>query len=794
MRRFVILVALFFVTIPFGISISGCGKKTVAAVFCSGGDTGPIVGQLQTITLQPKITGISLNIGEQGQISAPSATDCKGNSVSVSAYIYSTTDMTIADVQPTTGRLCGGTWNRNTGGGIADYTTCNPTGKTGTANITAAATGGAVGNSNPVPVYIHPIVTSLQLGNASVDCANDPATNCSPAATTATSNNLGCTLLSNGCCSTPIVNSAPAYNSNSCVSQTQTAQLAARVYAGTVSAANNISCVVGSLTYTAQSAGIVTIDQNGLATAQQPGSTNITSNLSNAGASAGYFATCPPTTITLGIPLANGQTTTSIVATQNNPQPLTTIVTDKNNVQLSGVTLEYVTTTPQTIAASTSSTITPTLPGTTTITAQCIPPSCNTAPFNSIGFLGNGQPITSNDVILTTPGTNSTQLFIASTQSQYIIPIDFTTPSLGAPIRLPFVPNSIALSDDGSTIYLGNAYELMTFSAITNGLIGEFPGVPGTVLAVSPDNSTVVVSDSSRNLIYLASSTGSISSEIGGTATHAEFSPDSGTVYITDTAGSQLLVHSNFTGWHTLPQAIAPTDVAITVPAVGAYLGGASTTAVSYCASVTGTSGTTAISNFYPLVDTVANVTDRVVATSDGVHILGATVTNGPALVDIQPNHTVPPSPTPVPNVPTQACQQPVGPGYFGHTAVAVPLAGVTATAITGIPSTSDSAFAFVTYTGTGKLPQYVPATGAISYITLQGAAIAPVAGVVSTDNNTFYLGTSGDNLVHILTRGATGFVDTTTPIIPNLPSSTGTTGPYATPNLIVQKPKKSTS
>lgn len=795
MRRFVILVALFLVTIPFGISISGCGKKTAAVVYCSGGDSGPIVGQLQNITLQPRITGISLNVGEQGQISAPSATDCKGSAVSVSSYIYSTTDMTIADVQPTTGKLCGGTWNRNTGGGIADYTTCIPTGKTGTAYITAAATGGAVGNSNSIPVYIHPIVTSLQLGPASSasdplkGCGSaDPATNCSPAATTATSNNIGCTILPNGCCSTPIINTAPAFNPNACVSQGQTAQLAARVYAGTGSSQINISCEVGSLTYTAQSAGIVTIDQNGLATAQQPGSTNITSNLSNAGASAGYFATCPPVSIALGIPQSNGTTTLTGIAPQNNAQPLSAVVTDIHGVQLTGVTLEYVTTTPQTIAASTSGTITPTLPGTTTVTAQCIPSSCNTAPFNSIGYLGNGQPITSNDVTLITPGTNSTQLFIASTQSQYIIPIDFTTPSLGAPVRLPYVPNSIALSDDGSTIYLGNAYEMMTFSAVTNGLTGEYPGVPGTVLAVSPDNSTVVVSDASRNLIYLATSTGSITTEIGGTATHAEFSPDSGTVYITDTAGSQLLVHSTFTGWHTIPLTVAPTDVAITVPAVGAYFAGASTTAVSYCANVTSTSGTTATSNFYPQVDSIGNITDRVAATSDGQHILGATVSSTPTLVDIK-------FPNPLP--PTQACPVPVPANYFGNVRTgptSIPLAGVTATAITGIPSTSDSAFAFVTYTGTGKLPQYIPATGAISYITLQGAATAPVAGVVSTDNNTFYVGTAGDNLVHILTRGASGFVDTTTPIIPNLPSSTGTTGPYATPNLIVQKPKKSTS
>ena len=797
MRRFFILVVLFVFTIPFGISISGCAKKTVAAVYCNGGDTGPVVGQLYTTTLTPK-TGISLNVGEQGQTASPTSTDCKNNTVSVAAYTYSTTDMTLADVQPTTGRLCAGNWNRNTGGGIADYTTCNVTGNTGTAYIVASPNGGAVGSSNPIPIYVHPVVTSIQLGLASSDCLNDPATNCSPAATTATSNNAGCTILANGCCSAPIINTAPAFSPNACVSQSQTAQLAARVYAGTGSSQTNISCLAGSVPFAAQTSSIVTIDSTGLATAQQPGSTNITSSLANAGSSAGYFSTCPPATIALSIPQANGSTTvTTGIAPQNNAQPLTAIVTDKNGIQLTGVTLEYVTTTPQTIAASTSGTITPTFPGASTITAQCIPSACNPAPFNSIGYLGNGQPITSNDVILTTPGTNSTQLYIASTQSQYILPIDFTTTSLGAPVRLPFVPNSIALSDDGSTIYLGNAYEMMTFSAVTNGLTGEYPGVPGTVLAVSPDDSTVVVSDSSRNLIYMASSTGAISTEIGGTGTHAEFSPDSGTVYITDTVDNQLLVHSTYTGWITIPLTVTPTDVAITVPAVGAYFAGASTTARSYCSNATTTTAPTTSNNFYPLADTANNATDRLVATSDGLHILGATAAT-PALVDLKTMNTIQTAQGPVTTtgVPTQACPAAVvpGSGYFGHTATTVPLTGVTATAITGIPTTSDSAFAFVTYTGAGPLPQYVPTTGAITYITLQGAATAPVAGAVSTDNFTFYLGTAGDNLVHILTRGATGFVDTTTPIAPNLPSSTGTTGPYATPNLIVQKPKKATS
>ena len=129
MRRFVTLVALLFFTIPFGISISCCSKNA-PVVFCNGQDSGPVVGQVKTITLTPRIFGVSLNFSEMGTVGTPSALDCKGSNVSVTNYTWGTVDangkpdMTIADVVPTSGRVCAGTWNRNSGGGIADFTTC----------------------------------------------------------------------------------------------------------------------------------------------------------------------------------------------------------------------------------------------------------------------------------------------------------------------------------------------------------------------------------------------------------------------------------------------------------------------------------------------------------------------------------------------------------------------------------------------------------------------------------------------------------------------------------------------
>src|SRR5271170_2420903 len=219
MRRFVTLAVLLFFTIPFDVSIAGCSKKA-PTVFCNGTDSGIPVGQLTTITLPPALTGISLNFAQIGQVSTPTATDCKGTTESVSKYTYATflangvPDMTIADVNPTTGRLCAGTWNRNTGGGIPDFTTCNPTNKSGTVFVVASGSGAS---SNPLPIYIHPVVTSVVLGPLSTDCTNDPATNCSPAAFA--TQPVSCTVMANGCCTAPVTTTAAFAATNSCQSQ-----------------------------------------------------------------------------------------------------------------------------------------------------------------------------------------------------------------------------------------------------------------------------------------------------------------------------------------------------------------------------------------------------------------------------------------------------------------------------------------------------------------------------------------------------------------------------------------------
>ncbi len=793
MRRFVTLGFLLFLTLPFGISLAGCGNKNTVT-FCGTGNSGPVTGTLATITLTPRIYGVSLNFAQKGQTASPSGADCNGASASLTGLRYSTTDQTIADVNPANGALCGGTWNRNTGGGVADYTICSATNHQGTAYIQASAQGVT---SNPLPVFVHAQATGVVLGNLSTDCANDPATNCSPASSSSTSTSTVCTVLPNGCCSVAPLTTA-GFSINSCLSQGQTGQLAARVLDAS---GNNISCIVGHLLYTPQTASIVTINQDGLATAKAPGSTIITASIAEAGSSAGFFSTCPPQTITLTAPGATAGNPVNV--NQNVGQPLTATVVDTKGVSITGLSLELLSTTPTTLPSGSAGVITPAFPGTGALTAQCLPPVCNPSPLNDIGLFGNGLPVISNEVVVTTPGTNSTVLYMGSTNSQYIVPLDFTTGSLGSPVRLPYVPNSMAISVDGSSIYLGNSTELMVFNALSNTLTRQDTSVPGTVLALSPDGTTLVIADTARQLIYLATASGGIQSTYGGVATRAQFTPDSGTVYIS--AGAQTLVHSSFTGWTSITPQNATDDVAVAVPSVGAFFAGPTTAARGFCPATTITtnaSGTQVVSNtFYPDAGVAAPTTDRIAATNDGNHILGATVATGAAtLTDLFLTHPSTPSGTSN-GLPIGSCVANNGaPLQFMANPVALlGLPGVTATAITGIVPTSDSAIAFVTYTGAGGvLPTYTPAAsataGALGSIALSAAGgtapVAPVAGVISSDNTTFYVGTSGDNDVHVINR--TTLADQPAQIIaPNLPATTGGT---ATPNLLALRPRRSTS
>lgn len=786
MRRFFTLAVLLLFTVPFGVSISGCSKGT-AVTYCNGDNSGVQVGQTVTLTLSPQLTGLSINQGAIGSIGAPTGKDCKGSASSTTGVVYASSNMNLVDINPATGAggLCAGTWNRNSGAGVANYTVCTPNGGEGVAYITTSAQGVV---SNPVAVYVHPVITSINLVPPTTDCSKtaNQASNCYNTSVQAT------------CLAAPATAAANPFTGTSCLSQNVSAQLAAQVFDA---AGTNISCLVGPLTFTATTPAVVTIATNGVATAAQPGSTIINAATSQASSTAGFFSTCPPASIALSVAGQTTAPTAPVAINQNVPQEFTATVTDTNGVSLTNIPLTYISTDPVTIPTSSNS-VTATFPGSAAITAVCEPPTCNTAPYDLIGLYGNGTPITSQPVDITATGTgNSTILYVASTSSQYLQPYDFNITTQASPTRLPYVPNSLVLSEDGTTIYMGTPNELMVYTTSTNSVTKQDTTVNGLVLAVSPNNADLVITDPIRKLTYIYAVASGILTQYGGVATSARFSQDSTTVYIA-TNDNQMLVYSTFTGWSAVPLTSAANGIAPTVPNAGVYLAGDPVQVHTNCPTTTIVNPNTGINQsttniFYPPYDTgVVAVdatnptiagsstnyfypTNNIASTNDGLHEVTASTT---AFTDITTNRKA------------GAC-----PVVFTNTAgAALPFTVAAPTAITNVLPTSDSDYVFVTYYGSGGVvPEYSLATSTLTNVALQtltgsAAPVAPEAGVVSSDNTTFYVGTSGDNLVHVLTRGTSGFTDATTPLNPNLPSITGSG--YATPNLLVQKPIKANS
>jgi hypothetical protein len=778
LRRILVVCLFFLFALPVGVSLSGCGKSSLGN-FCTG-SSGARIGDAQNITLQPTVGGISMGFAQTASVATPSATDCQNNTVTVAKYTFSTSNGNIADVNPTTGALCAGQWNRNNASGIPDFTFCTSTNQSGVAELTASGSGA---NSNKVLVYVHPQITSITLGVASTNCTTDPATNC-PQYTASTTT------------------TAAPYVPNTCISFNQSRQLVARFFAGS----QNITYNAGHATFTSQTGGLVTFENtSGVATALAPGTTVVTATIAQSTSTAGLISVCPPKTITISTP---NTVNNAVTVNPNNTEPITAVVTDINGIQITGLTLTVTSTTPTSIPAS-SSGITPVFPGTAAINAFCLPPTCNPSPFGNVGLLGTGKPVVSNTLTTTTPGSNSTRLWIGSTDSIYLVPVDLTTSVVPSPTKLPYTPNSMIISQNGLTIYMGSSTGLMTFNTSSNSVTGTTTTLQGTALAVSPDSNTVVISDPSRQIITLYNnSTATTTTTFAGVGNRAAFTPDGTTLYIT-TTDNHLLVYSTETSWQSYDlSATGANDVAVAVPAVGAFITGSTgVNGRSYCpnANVTPTI-------FYPQASATAvaaAIADRAATTNDGRHLLDvrlATSGGTPVVNDITfptstANDGANGTRTFTNTLPINDCPESGNPPAFGTAVNTALLTGITTTGVTGIYPASDSSIAFTTYLpvtnapSTGALlPAYTPGatagTGTVSTVKLAAGATAPVSGVFSSDNKLFFTGTAGDNQVHLITRST---LTDTSQLAPKLPSNTTNAG-SAVPNLIVQYPRSVTN
>jgi hypothetical protein len=794
MRRFLTLVFMLCLAIPAGISISGCTRNP-AGNYCNGLGYGLKDTEVASITLQPQTTGLSLAFGQTQQVQQPNAVTCKGGGASVNSnqYTFGTTNNKLVDISPT-GQICAGTWNRNTGGGIPDYTICNfpnPLPVTGglpyaTAYITASADSVT---SNPVAVYIHAQVSSIALVGPQ---------QCLSQTQTAQLDAQACFSV-NG---QQVLMCKPS-------TVTNPADFACPLPPG-VTTVPNCTAAIGFLNYSVANASVATLNSNtSQITANEPGTTAINASVAGSGSSAGYFSTCPPQSI--NVTLSDGST--KGIITRGVQQNLITKIFDTNNLPLTGLTLDYQSTNPIAITAATGGSVNARFPGVASVYAICQPSACNPAPINELGFNGTGLSLSSNPVNITTPGTISDFVwFAAPGQSQYFVPIELLTGTIGSTVRLPYVPNSMVMDQGGSTLYFGSARELMIYSTASNTITKQDNGAPGVVLAVSPNNAQVLVNDQVRQLFYLYNAAAGGSTTFGGLGNAAVWTPDSKTLYITDNAAlnnppaitghtDTLYVYNQNTGWSTyplppsplppgsIPPEALPANVAVsgtmqtpalTIPSVGAYLRGSTTVAHTWCPR--GTVGNTASMTLYPLADFKAVQSDVLAATTDGKHILGAALLGGGiTLSDLAVT------------IPTNAC--PISISGTTQTLSALPitstvsqvsLTGINATSINQIEASPVSNLAFITYTGSSanaQLPYYIPAAGGgpgtVGYVTLTGSAAitAPVAGAFTPDNSIFFVSTSGDNKIHYITIPANPSAGTpptdSQQISPNLPACT---------------------
>ena len=799
MRRYLALIFLLCVAIPAGVSITGCVRNP-AGNYCNGLGYGLKNTDVYSIDLEPRTTGVSLAFEQTRQITAPTAKTCKGTTASVATYTYGTTNNQLVDISPT-GNMCAGRWNRNSGGGIADYTICNPPSplpSTGglpysTAYITAAADSIT---SNPVQVFVHAPVSAISLATSGL-----------PTGQTCASQGTIAQLDSEACFAGP---NNTQYEF--CAPPGTTTPACQGGLPPGVTSVPDCTTAIGVATYTVGTSAIASINpETNQITAELPGTTAITASVAGSGSSAGYFSTCSPKSISVS--LANGGTTGTV--TQGVVQNLTTSVIDTLGNPITGLSLDYQSTNPLDITAGASGAITASFPGAASVYAICQPATCNPSPINEVGAGdGTGLSISSNPVNITTPGTASSYMwFSAPYQSQYFVPIELLSGSVGSTVRLPYVPNSMVMDQTGANLYFGSSHELMVYTTASNSLSSQNPNVPGVVLAVAPNNQTILINDQVRQVFYIYAASGSISATFGGMGSSAQCTPDSKTLYITDSAAlnnptagitghtDTLYVYNANTGWTTydLTASGGAERLALMIPGVGAYLSGNPTVAHTWCPA--GTVGNYASMVFYPQGDSVAEANDVLAATTDGDHILGAAYAGGGVTfndisVTVPTTTTASGAVTPAP-CPVSAAGA-LTPLMITHTVNPPQTLAISATAVNQIVTSpaavtqgttaSPSNISFITYNGAtpgATLPYYTQtsssaASGTIGYVTLTGAGTitAPVAGAFSSDGTLFFVSTAGDNLIHYIN---TSTLTDTQQISPNLPACTPGTDPDCT-------------
>jgi hypothetical protein len=534
MRRSVSrILAIFFILLGFA-ALNGCGSSNPVGTSQTPTPTG--------IDLTPT-TG-SIDLGATLQFSArltPALTV---------PVVYTSSNPSVLSFVPTApGLACAGKWDT-----LARI--CAPQGA-GVTQVTATANGVT---SAPVTVYVHEHVDQIKL---SLINPPTPQPDCITLAQAPGIQNFldfqAQAFRINGSTSIDITNTVGSFTfsqTNSSVTNLNTSNPALN---------NNNGKQITQVRFTAAAPGITQIFASIAGVTSQPA--QIPDSKGNLHP---YFETCLVQSVNLQV--GNAATNTSFaVANNTTGVTLTPTVIDRlgNELKNPVPTLTYFSSSGAnaTVAGGTGTTsgtaaVSTKAPGGVSITAECLPPSCNagvqpvqpvyssTTP-SSGNYVGNpivglitGTPATTGTVYVTTTQCDAGSAPITGCQP-FLIPVDIKTNAPGLATTLPSSPNSLLFSPLAGTSrsgsaaalkgFLGSSAGLMVFSVGSStaaGTVTQLTNVPGKVLAVSLDGDKVIVSDTKSvpNQVYVVSgfltSNETVVPLLLTGVTAADFSPD----------------------------------------------------------------------------------------------------------------------------------------------------------------------------------------------------------------------------------------------------------------------------
>src|ERR1700733_1661990 len=558
---------------------------------CGGHKSAPVSPFPGKITLTPA-TSASLQLGNTLNFiaSAQNNSGSNGNTVCT----FQSSDTNILNIAPN-GVACAGVWD-------SAFVTCTPQ-NYGVVQVTAAALGAT---SLPTLVYVHPPVDNVRITLV-------PPVNSTPPACP-------------GQQTIPLACVPPSFAKQSCLSANQTMTLQANAFSKGI----DVTSSVGPFTWTETSSTVVGVaplvtdtttnlpTNQATVTPNTPGFTAVYAAASNVSSQPYYAETCPVQCVALELGnIGSGQTSFSTVkSTAENviatavdmqgcivPKPALTWSSSQPGAVLAGATATG-------CATDANCAVSTPQPGAGSITAACIPPTCNIGfpqsvmglpqslvqpvpvyPVTAISGLVSGASVSTS--VLATSLDCATNFYC----SDNVYNVSTSTNVSGSPTQFPLPPNSVLLDPAGDKALVGGDFGsfIMVPANIgtANSPFAGLSGVSGKVLAISENGDLGVFSDTlhSPNQVYIASSGTTSPSvtvlNISG-ATAAAISPDGLKAFIVGPAGPScnlsppapacLYVYSPLQTLQTIPLTAVATGVTFSATGAFAFISGGSAT------------------------------------------------------------------------------------------------------------------------------------------------------------------------------------------------------------------------